>query len=687
MKVYPTQSLRNVALASHQGAGKTSLVEAMLFNAGVITRMGDVQQGTTVSDYDEEEIRRGMSISTSVIPVEVEGLKINLLDTPGYTDFQGEAINGLRVADLILLLVDAGAGIEVGTELYWEVAARFGLPRLVVLSKMDRENVRPDAVLGELHSAFGARFVPLQLPLMEGESFVGVIDLLSMQAYRGASNKPEAVPAELADAAEEARFALVEAAAESDDTLLEKYFEAGELSPEEVVRGVRAGLAAGSFVPVVYTAGKANIGVAALVTLLAKIAPAPTERQPFVGERTGEQIALPADDNGPLVLYVFKSSADPFVGRLNYFRVISGLLRGDSRYYNHSRGEEERFGPLLVMRGKEQIPVSEMHAGDIGAVAKLSHTATGDTLGDRGMPVLIAPPEFPRPVYAVAVSPATQADSAKMGPILTRLCDEDPTLRWRQDPATKEAVLEGMGDVHVAVAIKRAQQLGVNLVTTVPRVPYLETITKVNTAQYRHKKQTGGAGQFAEVHLRVEPLPRGGGFEMGWEVFGGAISSSFQPSIEKGIKSVMESGVIAGYPVVDVKAVVYDGKEHPVDSKDIAFQIAGREVFKLAVKGANPVLLEPIMEVRITVPESNMGDVIGDLSSRRGQVLGTEVAGGKATITAYVPLAEMLRYSNDLRSITGGRGVYTLDFARYETVPAHLAEEIIAKAKRAEEEE
>lgn len=687
MKVYPTQSLRNIALASHQGAGKTSLVEAMLFNTGVITRMGDVQQGTTVSDYDEEEIRRGMSIGTSVIPIEVEGLKVNLLDTPGYTDFQGEAINGLRVADLALLLVDAGAGIEVGTELYWEVAERFGLPRLVVLSKMDRENVRPDAVLSELRSTFGARFVPLQLPLMEGESFVGVVDLLTRQAYRGASDKPEAVPAELADAAEEARFALVEVAAESDDALLEKYFEAGELSPEEIERGVRAGLASGNFVPVVYTAGKANIGVAALVALLAKIAPAPTERQAFVGERAGEQIALPADDNGPLALYIFKSSADPFVGRLNYFRVISGLLRSDSRYYNHSRGEEERFGSLLVVRGKEQIPVTEMHAGDIGAVAKLSHTATGDTLGDRGMPILIAPSEFPRPVYAVAVSPATQADSAKMGPTLTRLCDEDPTLRWRQDPATKEAVLEGMGDVHVAVAIKRAQQLGVNLVTAVPRVPYLETITKVNTAQYRHKKQTGGAGQFAEVHLRVEPLPRGSGFEMGWEVFGGAISSSFQPSIEKGIKSVMESGVIAGYPVVDVKAVVYDGKEHPVDSKDIAFQIAGREVFKLAVKGASPVLLEPIMEVRITVPEGNMGDVIGDLSSRRGQVLGTEVAGGKATITAYVPLAEMLRYSNDLRSLTGGRGVYTLDFARYETVPAHLAEEIIAKAKREEEEE
>jgi elongation factor G len=686
MNVYKTGSLRDIALVSHQGAGKTSLVEAMLFNAGAINRMGDVQQGTTVADYDEEEIRRGLSISTAVIPIEVEGLKLNILDTPGYTDFQGEVINALKVVDLAIILADAVAGVEVGTELYWGIADQYALPRMVAISKMDRDNIRPDAVLEQLHSVFQVRFVPLQLPIMDQERFAGVIDLLTMKAYLGTDKEPVEIPAGLAEAATEARLALTEAAAEADDALLEQYFDTGELAPEEMLRGVKAGVAARSFVPVVYTAGTANIGAAALMATLVRIAPVPTDRDAFVGDKAGQEVRLTADDAGPLVLYVFKSTADPFVGRLNYFRVVSGLLKADSRYYNHTRGAEERFGPLLVVTGKEQTPVTEMHAGDIGAVAKLGQTVTGDSLGDRGTPITIAPPEFPRPVYAVAVTPATQADSAKMGPILTRLCDEDSTLRWRQDPATHEAVLEGMGDVHVAVAIKRAQQFGVGLETAVPRVPYLETITKSFSTQYRHKKQTGGAGQFAEVHLRVEPLPRGSGFEYAWEVFGGSISNSFQPSIEKGIKSVMETGVIAGYPVVDVRAVVFDGKEHPVDSKDIAFQIAGREVFKLAFAGASPVLLEPIMEVRITVPESKMGDVIGDLSSRRGQVLGTEVIGGKAIVTAYAPLAELQRYSNDLRSFTQGRGVYTLDFARYETVPSHIAQEIIAKAKIEHEE-
>ncbi len=687
MKVYATDSLRNIALVSHQGAGKTSLVEAILFNEGVINRMGNVQQGTTVSDHDEEEIRRGLSLSTSLIPVETGGLKLNILDTPGYTDFQGDVKHALYVSDLAVMLVDASAGVEVGTEVYWGFANEFATPRLVVINKIDRDNVQPDSVFQRLSTVFDARFVPFQLPMMEQGRFVGIIDLLSMKAYRGAGKVlPGDIPDSYAEAVEEARLALVEAAAESDDELLEKYFEEGELNADEILRGLRAGLAAGAFVPVVYASGTANIGVDLLLSLLTRMAPAPSGRlHPFVGEMAGEQVELPATDSGPLVLYVFKTTADPFVGSLTYFRVISGSLRPDARYFNHTKGEEERFGSLLVMRGSEQLTVDALHAGDIGAVAKLNHTITGDTLGDKGTPIIVRPPTFPRPVYAVAVSPATQADSAKMGPTLTRLCDEDPTLEWRQDAATKEAVLEGMGDVHVDVAIRRAAQLGVNLETAIPKVPYRETITRSSSAQYRHKKQTGGAGQFAEVHLRVEPLERGAGFEFANEVFGGAISSSFMPSIEKGIKSVLQSGVIAGYPVVDVKAVVYDGKEHPVDSKDIAFQIAGREVFKLAFKEAGPVLLEPIVVLEITVPEANMGDVIGDLSSRRGQVLGTDTSGGKAVIRAQVPLAEVLRYSNDLRSFTQGRGVYTMEFSHYATVPPHVAEAVIAQAKREEE--
>lgn len=686
MKAYPTSQLRNVALVSHQGAGKTSLAEAILFDVGAVNRMGDVQQGTTVSDYDDEEIRRGLSLSTSIIPVEYKSLKINFLDTPGYTDFQGDVKNSLMVADLALVTIDASAGVEVGTEVYWGFADEFGIPHAVVINKMDRDNVRPEHVMDELKEIFDVRFVPVQLPMMEGGQFVGVVDLLSMQAYLGA-DKPVDIPADFADATDEARFELVEAAAESDDALLEKYFEEGELSADEVMQGVKAGLLAGSLVPVFYAAGTANVGVTALLDGLAAMAPSPTERQQaFAGHRGDEEIELVADDSGPLALYVFKNTADPYVGSLTYFRVLSGMLSPDTRYYNHTQDAEERFGSLLVMRGKEQINVDTLHAGDIGAVAKLNHTITGDTLGDRGTPIQVEQPTFPRPVYAVAVTPATQGDSAKMGPTLSRLTDEDPTLVWRQDAATKEAVLEGMGDVHVDVAIRRAGQLGVNLETAIPKVPYRETITRENSDRYRHKKQTGGAGQFAEVQLRVEPQESGAGFEFESKVFGGAISASFLPSIEKGIKSVLDTGVIAGYPVVDVKAVVFDGKEHPVDSKDIAFQIAGREVFKLAFRGANPVLLEPIVKMEITVPESNMGDVIGDLSSRRGQVLGTETMAGRAVITALAPQAEVLRYSNDLRSFTQGRGVYTMEFSHYANVPAQIAEEIVARAKADEEE-
>lgn len=686
MKVHPTNSIRNVALISHQGAGKTSLVEAMLFNAGVTTRIGSTEQGNTVSDFDEEEIRRGLSISTSLIPLEVGGIKLNILDTPGYTDFQGEVINSVYVADLALLLIDASTGVEVGSEIYWSYAEQFRVPRMVVISKTDRDMARqPQVLVDELAQVFKARFVPIQLPIGLGGSFKGVIDLLDMKARVGGKGAAEAIPADLQAAAEEARLALIEAAAESDDALLEKYFEQGELSEEEVFRGVKAGLAKGAFVPVVFTAGTGDIGAGALTDLLVKLAPEPNLRE-FHGEGAQGEETLCANDADPLALYVYRTTADPFVGRLTFFRVISGVLKADSRYFNHNRGEEERFGPLYVLRGKEQMNVDTLHSGDIGAVAKLAHTVTGDTLGDKGHPVKLPVPEFPKPVYAVAVTPATQADSTKMGPTLSRLSEEEPTLQWRQDPATHEAILEGMGDVHVDVAIRRAAQFGVHLDTHVPKVPYREAVTKSSSAQYRHKKQSGGAGQFGEVHLRVEPGTPGTGLEYVNEVVGGAISQSYIPSIEKGIRGVMEQGVIAGYPVTDVRVAVYDGKMHPVDSKPIAFEIAGREAFKLAVEGAGPTLMEPIMTIKITVPETNMGDVIGDLTSRRGQVQGTDAVAGKAIVTATVPLAEIQRYSNDLRSFTQGRGVYTMEFSHYAPVPAHIAQEIISKAKKVHQE-
>lgn len=678
MKVYDTRSVRNIAFVSHQGSGKTSLTEAILFNKGVVNRLGAVMQGTTVSDFDQDEIARQMSLNTSVIPVEVNGLKLNILDTPGYTDFQGDVENALFVADLAILLVDASAGIEVGTELYWSMAEKYSLPRMVVINKMDRENIQLDAVQAAMNTAFNSRLVRLQLPMTDG-AFTGVIDLLTMKAYKSAG--PEPIPAAFQADADAARAALVEYAAEASDELMEKFFEAGDLSPEEIVSGLKSGIASGSIVPVLFTAATANLGVNALVDTLLTLAPDPLSHAPYKTDKGELKVG---DDT--LALYVYKSMVDPYVGRLTFFRVIAGTLKGDSRYFNANKGEEERFGPIYVMRGKEQITIESLNAGDLGAIAKLNATSTGDTVTTKEKQVIVTPPDFPLPVYGVAVTPATQADSAKMGPTLTRVCDEDPTLRWRNDAATHEAVLEGMGSVHVDVAIKRISALGVNLETGIPRVPYRETVSGKGDARYRHKKQSGGAGQFGEVALKVEKLPEDSGFEFGNEIFGGAISNSFIPSIEKGIKSVLEQGVIAGYPVVDVKAIVYDGKEHPVDSKDIAFQIAGREAFKLAFQDAKPVILEPIMKIRITVPDSNMGDVIGDLSSRRGQVLGTESIANKSIISALVPLAEILRYSNDLRSFTGGYGIYTLEPSHYQAVPSHLADKIIAENKKEEAE-
>lgn len=687
MKVYETSAVRNIALVSHQGSGKTSLAEALLFNSGATNRLGSVMEGTTVSDFDEDEINRQMSLYTSVVPVEMSGLKLNFLDTPGYTDFQGDVINSLKVSELALLLVDASSGVEVGTELYWEFADKFGLPRMIVVNKMDRDNIQLDAVHEAIRKSFDTRLAPIQYPVFVDDVFQGVVDLITMKYFRG-EGAEDTYPPEVEDAVQAARLELMEKAAEANDALMEKYFDAGELTDEDMCQGIKLGLLDYSFVPVVYTAATANIGVRALANLLLELAPAPAGHEPFnAKDSAGAVVELSADDSGPLALYVFKTMVDPYVGQLTYFRVISGELKGDNRYQNHSVEEEERFGPLFVMQGKEQLQVDTLHAGDIGAVAKLTHTTTCDTIGVKGKAILVDIPEFPKPVYAVAVTPQTQADSAKMGPTLTRVADEDPTLFWRQEPATNETVMEGMGDVHIAVAIKRAASLGTNLDVHVPKVPYQETITKVGEASHRHKKQSGGAGQFGEVHLRLEPQPRGEGFEFANEVFGGAISQSFIPSIEKGIKQVMEQGVVAGYPFVDVRAVVTDGKEHPVDSKDIAFQIAGREAFKKAVQAAGPALLEPIVMLNVMIPESSMGDVIGDLSSRRGQVQGTEAVGNKYVVKVLIPLAEVQRYSNDLRSITGGRGVYTLDFSHYEVVPGNIAEEIIAAAQLEEEED
>ncbi|MCR4406086.1 MAG: elongation factor G [Anaerolineae bacterium] len=690
MREYKTDQLRNVALLSHGHAGKTSLAEAMLFDTGATSRLGRVDDGSTVADFDEEEIRRKMSLSTAVIPCEWKGCKLNVLDTPGYMDFIGEVKGAIRVVESVIIILDAVGGVEVGTELVWGYADERSLPRLVFINKMDRENANFERVLQNLSERFAARFIPIQLPIGKESGFQGVVDLVGMRAYLGSEGKQGDIPAGVEGAIDDYRLQLIEAAAEGDDALIEKYFDQGELTAEEIQRGLKAGVASRTIVPVLCGSATQNIGIQALLDAVALYLPSPLESQPEVAKNpaTGEEFPLEVNETGPLAALVWKTMADPYVGKLTYFRVYSGALVSDSRVFNARSGEEERVGQVYYPRGKEQIPASKILAGDIGAVAKLSGVSTGDTLCDKGQPILLAGPQFPKPVFDVAISPKTKADSAKLGATLTRLCEEDPTLHWRQEPSTRQVILSGMGESHVDIAVRRLEsKFGVGVETSVPKVPYRETVTKTAVAQYRHKKQTGGAGQFAEVHVRLEPLPRDGGFEYVWEVFGGAISSSFMPSIEKGVRQVMEQGVIAGYPVVDVKLAVIDGKEHPVDSKDIAFQIAGREVFKLAVEKAGPVLLEPIMNLVITVPEQYMGDVLGDLNTKRARVQGMDRQRGWSVVTAQVPLAEIQRYATDLRSITQGRGYFTMTLSHYEEVPAHLAQNIIEAAKREREAE
>ncbi|HEY64937.1 MAG TPA: elongation factor G [Caldilineae bacterium] len=690
MAKYKVEQLRNVALLGHGSSGKTSLSEALIYDSGGVSRMGRVENGSTVSDWDPEEQRRGFSVNTSIIPCEWQGHKINILDTPGYMDFIGEVIGAVRVADAAIIVLDAVSGVEVGTEAVWAHADERKLPRFAFINKMDRENASFDGVLAQLREAFSGNFVPLQLPIGAEASFRGVVDLVEKKAYIGPEGEATEIPAEMAEAVEEARVQLIEAAAESDDELIMKYLEGEELTPDEIRRGLSVGVRDGSVIPVLCGSATQNLGVHALLKAIIDFLPSPLEAPKEVATVPGseEEVELSPDPNGPLAVLAFKTVADPYVGKLTYFRVVSGTLRSDSRVFNPRVGQEERIGQLFMVRGKEQTGVEEVIAGDLGAVAKLTHTLTGDTLCDQGTPLVLKGMTYPHPLYEVAVSPKTKADSAKMGTALTRLCEEDPTLQWRQEKATRETILAGLGEAHIDVAVRRLEsKFGVGVETSIPKVPYRETISRVASAQYRHKKQTGGAGQFAEVHLRVEPLERGAGFEYVNEVFGGAISSAFIPSIEKGIRQVMEQGVIAGYPVVDIKAAVYDGKEHPVDSKDIAFQIAGREVFKLAVQQAGPILLEPIMNVTITVPEQYMGDVLSDLNTKRARVQGMEQVRGKSIIRAQVPLAEMQRYATDLRSLTQGRGIYTMEFSHYEPVPSHIAERIIAEAKQRANEE
>ncbi len=685
MKEYTTEFIRNIALVSHGSAGKTMLAEAFLHFTGATTRLGKIDDGTTISDNDEEEIRRKLSLYTSILPLEYRDHKINVLDAPGYTDFVGEMISALSVADGAVVLVDSVGGVEVGTELAWRTAMEMGLPRFIVINRMDRDNAgfaRTYDAVNEFVHASGGRVVKAQLPIGEKHDFKGVIDLISMKAYLADGKTVTDIPADMKAEADEAHFALVEAAAEGEDTLLEKYLENGSLSNEELILGLKDVVRSGAYAPVFVAAGGHEIGIAPLLNAIVDLMPSPAHRPAKIAIGKDGEEELTCSDAGPLAAYIWKTTADPFVGKMTYFRVYSGTIQADARVWNQGKGAEERMSGLHMQRGKEQIPAKVIHAGDIGSVSKLTVSATGDTFSDKAHPLTVPAPKYPAALYRVAVHPRTQADAAKISPTLTRLCEEDMTLSWHNEHATGQTILQGMGDQHIDVAIHRAQlKFQVGLVTDQPKVPYREGITRKGSAMYRHKKQTGGAGQFGEVHLRIEPYPEGD-FEFTDELVGMSLSKSFLPPIEKGIKATLEHGAFAGYPMSNVRVIVYDGKEHPVDSKPIAFETAGREAFKLAVAEAGPVLFEPIMNVRITIPDAYMGDVMSDLNTRRGRVQGTESERGNTVVVAHIPLAEMLRYVTQIRSMTGGRGYFTMEFDRYETVPQHLAAVIVEAHKK-----
>ncbi len=687
MAGYDISKLRNVALLGHGNSGKTSLSEAMLFDAGAISRLGKVDEGNTTSDFDPEEQRRKISVNTSILPLDWEGYHITILDTPGYTDFVGEVRSAVRVAEGAVVLLDAVAGVEVGTELVWQHANDYKLPRIVFVNKMDRENADFQKAVTSLAEIFGVRPAIMQLPIGSQANFRGVVDLVSRAAYLGPKAEKGPAPADMAGQVEEARTQLIEVAAEGDDELIMKYLDGEELTEEEIYRGLRLGVASGKIVPVLCGSSLANLGVQPLMTAIVALLPSPAEGSEIRAKNpaTGETEVLPATDNGPLAALAFKTTADPFVGRLTYLRVYSGILESDSRAFNSRSESEERIGQLFLIRGKEQTPVKQLRAGEIGGVAKLSSTVTGDTLCDKGRPLVLDPVTYPKPIFSAAISPKTKADLDKMSTALARLVEEDPTLEVTRDAETNETILSGMGESHVDIAARKLQQkFGVEIAIGTPKVPYRETITRTASAQGRHKKQTGGHGQFGDVWLRLEPLPRGSGFEFVDEVFGGSVPRQYIPAVEKGVRETMTKGILAGYPVVDVRVALYDGSYHAVDSSEMAFKIAANLGFKKAMEEAGPVLLEPIMKVVITIPEQYMGDVLGDLNTRRARVQGMEQSHGRSVVTAQVPLAEMLHYATILRSITQGRGVYTMEFSHYEEVPSHIAQQIIQAAKAAE---
>ena len=673
------KDLRNVALLGHSGSGKTSLGEAALFITKATTRLGTISDGNTVSDFEPEEIKRGGSIQTTLISVVEGDAKINFLDTPGYDDFLGEVVSALRVVEGAVIVVAAPTGVDVGTEKAWNMCEASQIPRMFVVNKMDRENAEFSKNVSDIQASFGRQCIPFQVPLGNAQDFKGVVSIV---------DPPAVIPAEVAEEVAAARERLIEAAAESDDELADRYLSGEELSAEEVIAGVRTAVLAGELVPILATASAPQgVGIEEFLETTRSFLPSPLDGKKVDVTKDGNTAEYAVDPAGPLAAFIFKTTADPFVGKLSVFRVYQGTVKSNSEIWNSNREQSERIGQLYLPKGKSQENVSEITAGDIGAIGKLSASLTGDTMSTRDNAVKF--PQIKQPVgyFRMAVTPASKDDLDKMSMALSRIVEEDPTLQFSRDPGTSESLITGLGDAQIDIALERIKRkFGADLRVKMPRVPYRETITKITKSEYRHKKQSGGHGQFGHVILRLEPQERNLGFAFTTEITGGKIPKEYIPSVQKGVTKALDEGSLAGFPLVDLKAVLYDGSFHDVDSSGMSFEIASIQALKQGVGDAGPVLLEPVVKLSVTVPDAYTGEVISDLNGKRGRILGMNPDDGVTLIEAEVPLAEVQRYAQDLRSVSQGRGTYSLEFDHYDQVPANLEPKVIEDAKRAKEE-
>ena len=682
MNAYTSEQLRNVVLLGHSGAGKTMLGEAMLFASGVTSRLGRVEDGNTVSDYDAEEHARTYSISLSVLPVEWAGQRLNIIDTPGYADFIGEVVSGLAAADSALITVDASSGIEAGAELAWDQAEARGLPRFIAVTRMDREHANFEQVLDEVRDRFGVKVVPLAIPIGSADSFEGIVHLASGDARMGADATAGPAPDDLADAIEAAREQLIESIAETDDELLELYLEGEDLPPERVAAVLAAAVAAGDVVPVLPVCAVSGVGVRTLLNELARLLPSPLGREHELADGS-----CTTDPSGPLVVHVFKTAADPFVGRLTFMKVLSGVLTPDANPYNPARRTNERLGHLFIQRGKEQIETPQLAAGDIGVAAKLAETMTGDTLlGSDAQNERVPALPFPEATFRSALHPKTKADVDKLSSALQRLVEQDPTLAVVRDANTSETVMSTIGDAQANITAARLEKnYGVEVDVSIPIVPYRETVTTKAKAEYRHKKQTGGHGQYGHVVIEVDAAERGAGFSFEQKVVGGNVPRQFIPAVEKGLMETLPDGPLAHAPIVDVRVTLLDGSSHSVDSSEMAFKLAAAQALKQGFLDAGPILLEPIVRLVVRVPGDRVGDVMSDLNGRRGQVHGVDTEGDYSVIQGEAPLAEIQRYGPDLRSMTNGRGTFTVAVDRYAEVPVHVQEQVLKQLQAAAE--